>query len=338
MPGEGPLSIHIHHLDMDELLEKAFARASEVADKKRVVGLRPLVKARIKEKTRLKTASSQITRSLGRLHQSIPPASEISPFYAGLLDVLGAGGLQDARREVGRVNSRIRRLTSEKLSKMDRARTPENLHSIRRSTYGRISSQVRSLAPVSRYLAEVGPRLRELPSIMPELPTLVIAGYPNVGKTTLLRALTGSAPEIRPIPFTTQKIHVGYMQFGWERVQVIDTPGLLDRPLEARNPVEMKAIGALEHLSNLVLFLVDPTTTGGFLLEDQLRLLDQIRESFSTEILVAINKSDVATAQELGRAREELGEGARFISAQTSEGIGELREEISTYLIESPPR
>jgi len=323
---------------MDGLVEKAFAKASEKADKQRVVGLRPLVKARIKEKLRLKTASSQITKSLGRLYRSIPPRSEISPFYAGLLDILGAGRLHEARREVGRAQSRIRRLTSEKLSKMDRARTPKDLHSIRRAAYGRISYQVRSLTPVARYLAEVGPKLRELPTIIPEIPTLVIAGYPNVGKTTLLKALTGSAPEIKPIPFTTQKIHVGYMQVGWRRVQVIDTPGLLDRPLEARNPVEMKAVGALEHLSNLVLFLVDPTTTGGFLLEDQLGLLSQVRESFSRDILVAINKSDISTPGELEGARERLGGDALTISGHTCEGMDGLREIISSYLIESPPR
>ncbi|MBU7003945.1 MAG: 50S ribosome-binding GTPase, partial [Theionarchaea archaeon] len=210
MPADGPLAIHIHHLDMDGLVEKAFEKASADSEKQNVSGLKPIVKARIKEKTRLRTASNYIIWSLSRLHRSIPPSSEISPFYADLLEILGAGGLQDARREIGRAIGDIKRLSSTSLSKMDRAHTPADLHAIRKKAYGRISSRVRSLARTSRYLAEVGPKLGELPSIKLELPTLVIAGYPNVGKTTLLRALTGSAPEIRPIPFTTQKIHVGY--------------------------------------------------------------------------------------------------------------------------------
>ena len=109
MSRDRPLSIRIFHLDMDGLVEKAFARASEVAEKERVVGLKPIVKARIKEKVRLKIASSHITRSLGRLHKSIPPGSEISPFYGDLLEVLGAGSLQDARRAVGKTIAGIRR-------------------------------------------------------------------------------------------------------------------------------------------------------------------------------------------------------------------------------------
>jgi nucleolar GTP-binding protein len=340
MPADGPLAIHIFHLDMDDLIERAFAKASADSEKQNVSRLKPIVKARIKEKIRLRTASYQIIRSLSRLHSSIPPSSKISPFYRDLLEILGAGELQDARREIGRAIGDIRRLSQTSLSKMDRARKPNELHAIRKKAYGRISTRVRSLSRVARYLAEVGPKLRELPSIKPELPTLVIAGYPNVGKTTLLRELTGSAPEIKPIPFTTQKIQMGYMQVGWNRIQVIDTPGLLDRPLESRNPVEMKAIGALKHLSNLVLFLVDPTTHGGFLLEDQLGLLAQVTESFPSPIIVAVNKEDVATPEDLERTLGSLAEygGGMVVSGQTGLGIEELRGKISSNLIESSPK
>lgn len=51
--------------------------------------------------------------------------------------------------------------------------------------------------------------------------------------------------------------------------QVIDTPGILDHPLEERNTIEMQAITALAHLRGTVLFLVDLSESCGFPIEQQ---------------------------------------------------------------------
>jgi nucleolar GTP-binding protein len=39
--------------------------------------------------------------------------------------------------------------------------------------------------------------------------------------------------------------------------QVIDTPGILDHPLEDRNTIEMQAITALAHIRSAVLYFMD---------------------------------------------------------------------------------
>ncbi len=323
-------------MEIEDLLQKAFSKASEAADKEKLLGLQPMAKAKIKEKVRLKVASGHILRSLIRLHASIPAESEITPFYQDLLKALGAEGLGESRREIGTAIRKIRKLGKQSLSKMDRAKTPASLHAIRKAAYGRISSEARTLMPTVAYLAQLGPRLKELPTIRSDLPTVVIAGYPNVGKTTLLKSLTGSDPEIRPIPFTTQRIQVGYCQFGWTTLQVIDTPGLLDRPLAERNPVEMKAVGALKHLANMTVFIIDPTTRSGFVLDDQLGLLAEVRGSFPVPPVVVINKIDIATEHEMETARASLPKGVEAIeiSCSSQKGLGNLRERISSYLID----
>ena len=328
-------TINPYLIDAEELLERAFSKASDAAESENVSGLRPIVKARIKEKIRLRTSSARICHALSKAAKAIPPRSTMSPFLIELLDAMGAAGLSEARSDIGRSLRAVRSITDRSLSKMDGARSTQSLQTIRRAAYGRISSKVRSLKPAFAYLREMAPLMKELPSLKAGSPTVVIAGYPNVGKTTLLKALTGSAPEIRPIPFTTKRIQLGYYPWRWQDVQVIDTPGLLDRPDEERNPAERKAVGALRHLPDVVIFMVDPTTIGGFTLDSQLNLLAQIRESFPKPLIVALNKIDIADDAQLKEAGSLLnGYRTVQVSSLSGTGIEELREAISSYLIE----
>ena len=47
--------------------------------------------------------------------------------------------------------------------------------------------------------------------------------------------------DVQPYAFTTKSLFVGHMDYRYLRWQVIDTPGILDRPLEERNTIEMQA-------------------------------------------------------------------------------------------------
>lgn len=46
--------------------------------------------------------------------------------------------------------------------------------------------------------------------------------------------------DVQPYAFTTKSLFVGHMDYRYLRWQVIDTPGILDRPLEERNTIEMQ--------------------------------------------------------------------------------------------------
>jgi nucleolar GTP-binding protein len=50
---------------------------------------------------------------------------------------------------------------------------------------------------------------------------------------------------------------------------VLDTPGILDRPLEERNTIEMQSITALAHLRAAVLYLVDISEQCGYSIAQQ---------------------------------------------------------------------
>lgn len=71
--------------------------------------------------------------------------------------------------------------------------------------------------------------------------------------------------------------------------QVVDTPGILDHPLEDRNTIEMQAITALAHLRAAVLYVMDLSEQCGHGLKEQLELFQNIRPLFINKVSVVTN-------------------------------------------------
>ena len=65
---------------------------------------------------------------------------------------------------------------------------------------------------------------------------------------------------------------------------MVDTPGILDHPLEERNTIEMQAITALAHLRAAVLYVMDVSEQCGHNLEQQLELFNSIRPLFANKV------------------------------------------------------
>jgi nucleolar GTP-binding protein len=62
-------------------------------------------------------------------------------------------------------------------------------------------------------------------------------------------------------------LFVGHTDYKYSTYQIIDTPGILDHPLDQRNTIEMQAITALAHLNASVLYLMDISETCGYTIE-----------------------------------------------------------------------
>ena len=98
--------------------------------------------------------------------------------------------------------------------------------------------------------------MARLPSIDPNTRTILICGYPNVGKSSFINKITREDVDVQPYAFTTKSLFVGHTDYKYLRYQVIDTPGILDHPLEDRNTIEMLSITALLHLKAAVQFFL----------------------------------------------------------------------------------
>ncbi|EGW31706.1 uncharacterized protein SPAPADRAFT_62311 [Spathaspora passalidarum NRRL Y-27907] len=157
------------------------------------------------------------------------------------------------------------------------------------------------------YLEQVRQHLGRLPSIDPNTRTLVICGYPNVGKSSFLRCITKADVEVQPYAFTTKSLYVGHFDYKYLRFQAIDTPGILDRPTEEMNNIEMQSIYAIAHLRSCVLYFMDLSEQCGFSIEAQVKLFHSIKPLFANKsVMVVMNKSDIIKVEDLDAERQEL--------------------------------
>ena len=121
------------------------------------------------------------------------------------------------------------------------------------------------------YLEQVRQHISRLPAIDPNTRTLLICGYPNVGKSSFINKVTRADVDVQPYAFTTKSLFIGHLDYKYLRWQVIDTPGILDHPLEEMNTIEMQSITALAHLKSCILYFMDPSEQCGYTIEAQVR-------------------------------------------------------------------
>ncbi len=298
-----------------ELLDKALGRSAKATAKgrDRAERTRNLAIAKVQ------TAGQTLESTLHGYVKGFPTLDKLPPFYRELVDILVD---RDAlRKHLGAVDwaaGMSKELTRQYARRIGRAGIGE-MPALRKEAMGRMSSVVHQVAGDLDALVEARIALRKVPSLDPELPTIVVAGYPNVGKSALVRAVSTGKPRVAAYPFTTQGVSVGHFERGYQRFQIIDTPGLLDRPMEKRNKIERQAIAALRYLATAVVFLLDPSETCGFPLDAQLRLLDAVRETFpQVPVIVLENKADLGGPTQ----------GHRRGSALTGEGLAELMDAV----------
>lgn len=68
---------------------------------------------------------------------------------------------------------------------------------------GRMCTAIKKLKASFNYLEEVRKHLSRLPSIDPFLPSILLVGYPNVGKSSLMNKFTKANVDISHLPFST---------------------------------------------------------------------------------------------------------------------------------------
>ena len=159
-----------------------------------------------------------------------------------------------------------------------------------------------------------------------------IAGYPNVGKSTLLSVVSNARPKIANYPFTTLEPNVGVVEVGYRSFVLADIPGLVEG---AHRGVGL-GLDFLRHIerTRVIIHLVDGSS------EDpvtELQMVEKEMASYGAGLqdkarIVAVNKLDIPEVRERqSRLKQELGkrvgEEIHFISAATGEGVEGLMKQ-----------
>ncbi|KAL4897937.1 P-loop containing nucleoside triphosphate hydrolase protein [Aspergillus ambiguus] len=205
---------------------------------------------------------------------------------------------------------------------------------LKRAALGRMATICRRLKDPLVYLEQVRQHLGRLPSIDPNTRTLLICGYPNVGKSSFLRSITRADVDVQPYAFTTKSLFVGHFDYKYLRFQAIDTPGILDHPLEEMNTIEMQSITAIAHLRSAVMYFMDLSEQCGYSVGDQIKLFHSIRPLFANKIVfLVVNKIDVRRPEDLEPEYQEALQGILKsgdvellqLSCTTTEGVTHVK-------------
>lgn len=182
--------------------------------------------------------------------------------------------------------------------------------------------------------------LRRIPVIDLDLPTVVLVGAPNVGKSSIVRAVSTGTPEVNDYPFTTRGVTIGHILGTTDdfasskeiRFQVMDTPGLLDRPEEERNEMERLTFASLAHLPTAVMFVIDPTGLSGekSTFQAQLNVRNYLKSRFPKRPwLDVVSKGDIPISPEV---EAMLPEGHLSVSVMSGKNIDVLKTNVEETL------
>ncbi len=88
--------------------------------------------------------------------------------------------------------------------------------------------------------------------------TAVLVGYPSVGKSTILNALTDAKSQIADYDFTTLKPVPGMLEYNGAKIQIIDIPGIIEGASKGRG--RGREILAAVRNADLIIIVVDVFT------------------------------------------------------------------------------
>jgi nucleolar GTP-binding protein len=294
---------------------------------------------------KVKFTQATIDEKLSAILQDFPRLDDIHPFYADLMNILyDRDHFKLALGQVNTAKNVIIHISKDYLRLLKYGDSLYRCKQLKRAALGRMCTVLKKLKASFGYLEEVRKHISRLPALDPNTRTLLLTGYPNVGKSSFMNKVTRADVEVQPYAFTTKALYVGHMDHRFLRWQVVDTPGILDRPIEERNTIEMQAITALAHLQCCVLYFLDISERCGYPIDQQLKLFESIYPLFTNkQVIIVANKIDVLPWESLSKdTREKIERVAKLAKAEvipmsnvSEENISQLKITACDKLLEA---
>ncbi|KAF5754751.1 putative small GTP-binding protein [Helianthus annuus] len=273
---------------------------------------------------KVKFTQTNFHEKLSTIIEEFPRLDDIHPFYGDLLHVLyNKDHYKLALGQINTARNLISKIAKDYVKLLKYGDSLYRCKALKVAALGRMCTVTKRIGPSLAYLDQIRQHMARLPSIDPNTRTILICGYPNVGKSSFINKITRADVDVQPYAFTTKSLFVGHTDYKYLRYQVIDTPGILDRPFEDRNIIEMCSITALAHLRAAVLFFLDISGSCGYTIAQQAALFHSIKSLFMNKPLIIVcNKTDLQSLEGISEDDKKLVEEMKSEAMKTLIGQG----------------
>jgi len=328
-------------------LERAIRRARELSLPK--IRKPRFIRYKILLLNRIQTIQNILTASFTKIIRTIPSVNSIHEFYRAVINIYSS--IDDFKKQLGRIHGSIRiikKLSNEYIRNIRSVRQTKyltekeiigHLRELWRQYLSRLVSFIHEVKDAFYYLIEIIRKMKRLPDYNPEFRTIVVCGPPNSGKSSLVGALSNAKVEVAEYPFTTKNLVFGHIELNSTPpiiVQIVDSPGLFDRPISERKPEELLALEAIRTIADCAIFMFDCSIERTLEAEQQMQVYKDVNNFFRGKtIITVLNKIDIedpALKSRLLKLLEQVNQEPLLISVKHRWGleklIGIIRKEL----------
>jgi len=265
------------------------------------------------ELQKIRFLNDRLNDSLKKIIKNFPNFAKTQEVYINLINTSEASvtEVKDALARLLWIANTIDEFTQNTEAKLKKTKSQKTVGFLMKKYLGKVNSLFYKNKTFFRKLVEARKFLNKLPTFE-DLHTISIAGFPNVGKSTLMKKITGSDVEIQNYPFTTKGLMFGYLkEEGVKYIQFIDTPGLLGR--DKNNSIEERAQIVVTKYSQSIIFVIDFTESSGYNIDSQFKLLKKTEE-FQKNIVIYLSKTDL-------------------FNEETEQSVKEYEKKLTKYLV-----
>ena len=309
----------------EELIDRALRRASKVEEKVRNADYR----ARLTAVRKIHSVADNLANPMISYVKAFPSFDIIHPFDREIIDLtVGVDMLKKSLGAVDWARKEVLMISTKYVPKARARKSAENTMKIMSEAYTKMTNVVRQISKNLDFLISARSIFRNLPNVDTESPIAVFAGAPNVGKSSLIGSVSTGKPEVKSYPFTTKAVSLGHITKKYTVLQVMDTPGLLDRSDLERNDMEKQGIAAFDYLEPIIVFLTDLTGTSGYSAEMQTNLRDELKLRYpKCEWIDVFSKKDLDFEDDVDF------DGAISLSAYKGQGIEEFKDKLLSLIL-----
>ena len=167
---------------------------------------------------KVKFMQETVNEKLSGIIEGFPKMNDIHPFYADLMNVLyDRDHYKLALGHVNKAKTITDSIANDYVRLLKYADSLYRAKQLKRAALGRTCTLLKKLKSSLSYLEEVRKHMSRLPQIDTTAHSLIVTGFPNVGKSSFMNNVTNAKCEVQPYAFTTQNLFVGHTEYKFQR-------------------------------------------------------------------------------------------------------------------------